>query len=80
MRSLLVKHSDVPRRVRTSTLLKIRVAWGVRYVPLANGADEQQRQSLAIVIFIVRVTAETSQCACAIFRIKKLRTLVVLPV
>ena len=45
----LVKHSDVPWRVRTSTLLKIRVAWGVRYAPLANGADKQQRQPLAIV-------------------------------
>ena len=66
MRSRPVKHTDVSRRVRTSTLLKIRVAWGVRYAPLANGADEHQRQSLAIAIFIVRVTAETSQYACAI--------------
>ena len=69
MRSRLVKHSDVPRRVRTRTLLQIRVAWGVTYASLANGADEQQRQSLAIVIFIVSVTAETTQYACAIFRI-----------
>ena len=36
-----------------------RVALCVIYASLANGADEQQRQSLAIVIFIVRVTAET---------------------
>ena len=38
--SRLVKHSDVPRRVRTSTLPKNK-GWGVRYTPLANGADEQ---------------------------------------
>ena len=42
---------------------------GCQICTLANSADEQQRQSLAIVILIVRVTAETSQYACAIFRI-----------